>query len=121
MHGGGSKNPFDGCTGGRAVAEGTRLGTQLREKVTELMVRVEHLQILVTPEGLSIFGTICEMAGKCCQHLAAGRREQALQVAKTVGRSVPHAFPVGAERASLEDALEEIIALLESPDVDQFH
>lgn len=85
------------------------------------MVRVEHLKILTSPEGLSVFGTMCEMAGKCCQHLAAGRREQALFVAQTVGRSVPHAFPLGPERDSLEDALEEIVALLESPDVEHFH
>lgn len=103
------------------MAEDTRLGTELREKITETMVRVEHLGILATPTGLSTFGTICEMLGKCCQHLAAGRRGTALMVAKTIGRSVPHAFPLGSERDALEAALEEIIALLESPDVTHFH
>jgi hypothetical protein len=103
------------------VAEGVRLGSELREKVVEMFVRVEHLGILASAEGLSVFGTLCEMAGRCCTHLAAGRREQALMVARTIGRSVPHAFPVGREREALEDALEEIIAVLESPDVSHLH
>lgn len=104
-----------------AVAEGVRVGEQLREKVVELFVRVEHLSILATPEGLSIFGSLCEMAGRCCTHLAAGRREQALLVARTVGRSVPHAFPMGRERDSLESAIEEVIAVLETPEFDLLH
>lgn len=103
------------------MAEGVRLGTQLREKVVEMFVRVEHLEILAGAEGLSVFGSLCEMAGRCCTHLAAGRREQALLIARTIGRSVPHAFPVSREREALEDAVEEIIAVLESPDVDHLH
>jgi len=103
------------------VAEGVRLGAELREKVTELFVRAEHLSLFTTADGLAVFGTLCEMAGRCCTHLAAGRRGQALQVARTLGRSVPHAFPLGRERDTLEDGLEEIIALLESPDISHFH
>lgn len=97
------------------------MGEQLREKVTELFVRIEHLSILNSPEGLSIFGSLCEMAGRCCTHVAAGRREQALLVVRTVGRSVPHAFPVGPERDSLENAIEEVIAVLETPEFDLLH
>lgn len=93
----------------------------LREKVVELLVRVEHLDLFATLEGLATFGSLCEMVGRCCQHLAAGRKDQAAQIARTVGRQVPHAFPLGSSRQELEDALEEIIAVLERMDGDHLH
>lgn len=97
------------------------LSRQLREKLVELLVRIEHLDLFCSNEGLAVFGTICEMIGRCCQHLAAGRRDQAAQVAKTIGRSVPHAFVLGRQRDELEDALEEVIAVLEGPGSDRIH
>ena len=121
MSGASSQDPCGDSESERAVAEGVRLGAQLREKVVELFVRVEHLEILAGAEGLSVFGTLCEMAGRCCTHLAAGRREQALLVARTLGHGVPHAFPLGRERQALEDAVDEVIAVLESPDIDRLH
>ena len=103
------------------VDKETKLGIELREKVIEMFVRVEHLKILSGPDGLSVFGTLCEMAGRCCTHLAAGRREQALLVAKTLGQAVPHAFPMGRERDALENATGEVIAVLESPEISRLH
>ena len=121
MSGASSRGPFSDSERKQAVAEGIRLGSQLREKVVELFVRIEHLEILSGAAGLSVFGSLCEMAGRCCTHLAAGRREHALLVARTVGRSVPHAFPVGREREALEDAIDEVIAVLEYPEIDRLH
>jgi hypothetical protein len=97
------------------------LSRQLREKVVELLVRIEHLDIFASTEGLAVFGTLCEGIGRCCQHLSAGRRDQAAQIAKTIGRSVPHAFEVGPQRDELEEALEEVIAVLEGPPSDRYH
>jgi hypothetical protein len=97
------------------------LGHQLREKIVEMLVLVEHLSIMATPPGLSIFGNLCMLGAQCCQHVALGRREQALFAAITIGRAVPHAFPVGREREVLEQALEEIIAVLECPTSDDLH
>ena len=117
MHG--YKEPFDDSE--LTVGEAVLLSEQLREKIVELMVRVEHLKIFSTYEGMHMFGKICEMTGRICQHLAEGRRGQALKIAQTVGRSVPHAFPFGPERDALEESLEEIIGVLESPDVSNLH
>lgn len=103
------------------MAEGSRLGTQLTEKITEMFVQTAHYDLYTTPEGVAGFGVLCEMGGRCCAHLAMGRREQALEIARTVGQSIPHAFPEGEARETLEMCLGEIIALLELPDVDQLH
>lgn len=97
------------------------IGEQFRVKIVETFVRIEHLPIMNTTEGLAIFGQICRMAGRCCEYIAEGRLDQALKVAKTVGRSVPHAFSVGTQRGALEDALEELIAVLERPQISQYH
>ena len=96
-------------------------GEHLRTKIVETLVRIEHLPIMSTDEGLAIFGQICTMAGQCCGHVAQGRLEQALKVAETVGRAVPHAFPVGNQRTHLEDALDELIAVLERPQIAHYH
>lgn len=93
----------------------------LREKVVEALVLVEHLPLFATPEGLEMFGGLCEMLGRCCRHLGAGRRDQALRIAMTVSRSIPHALPLGRDRDALEHALEEVVAVLEMPPDDRFH
>lgn len=97
------------------------LGQQLREKLVEMFVLVEHLAVMADPTGLSVFGNLCQMASMCCHHVAMGRREQAIFVATTIGRAVPHAFPVGRERHALEDSIEEVIAVLERPDASEIH
>jgi len=103
------------------MAEQSLLGEHLRVKIVETLVRIEHLPLMSSDEGLAIFGQICTMAGHCCGHVAMGRFEQALKVAETVGRAVPHAFPVGSQRGALEDALEELIAVLERPQIAHYH
>lgn len=94
---------------------------QLREKVVEALVTIEHLPFFTTPDGMMLFAGICEMLGRCCRHLAEGKRDHALRVAMTVGRSIPHALPVGSEREVLENALEEVIAVLEAPEDEHLH
>lgn len=98
-----------------------RSGENLRLKIVEMLVRIEHLPILGTEHGLTVFGSILQMAGRCCTHLSHGRPEEALRVARTVGRSVPHAFELGPQREALEEALEEIIAVLEGPPAPLLH
>lgn len=93
----------------------------LRTKIVETLVRIEHLPIMADEHGLAIFGQVLEMAGRCCVHVSQGRLDQAIKVADTVGRAVPHAFPVGAQRQALEDALDELIAVLERPQMIRFH
>lgn len=95
------------------MANTEEVSRQLREKLVELLVRVEHLNLFSTPDGLAVFGTLCEMIGRCCQHLAAGRQDQAARFAATIGRAVPHAFELGPERDELEAALEEVVAVLD--------
>jgi len=95
--------------------------SRIREKVVETLVRIEHLGLLDDDLGTVIFGQICEMAGRCCRLVATGEYDRALEVAKTVGRSVPHAFDLTPQREALEDALDEFIATLERPDVLRLH
>jgi hypothetical protein len=97
------------------------LELRMREKIVEVLVLVEHLPVFATTEGLAIFGGLCEGLGRCCRHLASGDRDQALKVATTIGRSVPHAVPLGNERDVLEAALEEVIAVLEAPEGSHLH
>jgi hypothetical protein len=97
------------------------LGEHLRVKIVETLVRIEHLPIMSTEQGLKIFGQVCTMAGQCCRYVAEDRLDQALKAAETIGRAVPHAFPVGNQRTHLEDALEELIAVLERPQIAQYH
>jgi hypothetical protein len=97
------------------------LGQQLREKIVEMFVLVEPLSIMAKTPGLSVFGDLCQLAAMCCQHVATGRRAQALLAATTIGRSIPHAFPLGHEREILGEAIEEIIAVLERPDATGIH
>lgn len=107
--------------GSEEVNEPTAIGEHLRLKIVETLVRIEHLPILSTEKGLVIFGQICEMVGRCCKHVGAGRIDQAQKVAETVGRAVPHAFPLGQQRQDLEDALDELIAVLEHPQTIRYH
>ena len=103
------------------MAEDSLLGEHLRTKIVETLVRIEHLPIMGTERGLTIFGQICTMSGQCCRYVAEGRFDQALKAAETVGRAVPHAFPVSNQRTHLEDALDELIALLERPQIALYH
>lgn len=103
------------------MSEQTAIGEHLRLKIVETLVRIEHLPILSTERGLVIFGQICEMAGRCCKHVGTGDLDQAQKVAETIGRAVPHAFPLGQQRQDLEDALDEFIALLERPEAIHYH
>jgi hypothetical protein len=103
------------------MRDDSMLGEHLRLKIVETLIRIEHLPIMATEQGLAIFGQICTMAGQCCRYVAEGRTEQALKAAKTIGRAVPHAFPVCNDRNALEEALEELIAVLERPEVAQYH
>lgn len=103
------------------MTEQPTISERLRLKIVETLVRIEHLPILSTEKGLVIFGQICEMVGRCCKHVGAGQIEQAHKVAETVGRAVPHAFPLGKQRQDLEDALDELITVLEQPETILYH
>jgi len=71
------------------VDQETPVVDQVREAAVQLLVETEHLQFFRTPDGLSLFGTLCEITGMVLQHLAAGRQTQAIRVVENLGCSLP--------------------------------
>lgn len=98
-----------------------RVGTQLREKVVELFVRVEHLTALEAASHLAFFGMLSQLAGQCCAHLAEGRRAEALKTARLMSATMWAGLPEGPEQDTVREALEEIVAVLEHPDEPALH
>jgi len=104
-----------------ASRDPTVLGILVREKGLEMLVQAENLAILASAEGVAAFGALCELVGRCCQHVAAGRPEAAREALASVGNALVRALPEGREREALEDDVEEILAILDDPDPRSLH
>jgi len=86
----------------------------IREAAVGLLVQGEHLKFFRGAEGLSLFGTLCEVVGISLQHLAADRPEQAANVVERLGMVLPRAFPESPERSALEEALSEYLLVIQA-------
>jgi hypothetical protein len=109
----------------------------VREAGMEVLVDIEHLPVFRTPDGLYVFGAVCEGIGHCIRAVVEGRRDHAVEVARALRGSIVPMIPEGQkvegpghrmafapvealardQRRQVEESLEDFIsALEEAPD-----
>lgn len=98
------------------VTEAVDIATrnQIRDCGLAILVSIEYLPAFQTQEGTAAFGMLCEMVGKCLQHVSSGRYSEALVLAARVGRPILDAVVDPKEREPFERTYEAFIQSLES-------
>jgi len=86
----------------------------VRERGLEILVSTEYLPAFSTPAGTAAFGVLCEMVGKCLQHVAMGRFAEALMLAARIGQPIIDAVKDPKQREPLEQTYKVFLATLES-------
>lgn len=83
------------------------------ERGLEILVSIEYLPAFRSPTGTAAFGVLCEMVGKCIQHVALGRYSSALLVASRIGRPILDGIKDPAQREAFEKTYEAFVGTLE--------
>jgi hypothetical protein len=87
---------------------------QIRDCGLEILVSIEYLPAFQSEHGIAAFGVLCEMVGKCLQHVACGRYAEALVHASRIGRPILDAVQDPRQREPFQRTYEAFIGSLES-------
>lgn len=86
---------------------------QVRELGLEMLVVGEYMPAFATPNGTVAFGVLCEMVGKCLQHVGVGRYSAALVLAARVGRPIIDCVKNPEQFKLMLSAYEAFVACIE--------